>query len=81
MPQWSASSVSKDVWIVEYLVFKGLRSKDPEITYSFEVNVKRKDLKALNAPTKSLLEGSQRKRKASSPMKSRALQPLPGEGL
>jgi hypothetical protein len=66
MPQWSAGGVSKDVWLVEYLVFNGPRSKTPDITYSFEVNLRNQSLKARNSATKSLLAGSEGLNKKSS---------------
>ncbi|MFH2205086.1 MAG: hypothetical protein ABIJ96_18405 [Elusimicrobiota bacterium] len=80
MPQWSAGPISKDVWSVEYLVFKGPRSKKPEITYSFEVNLTDQELKPLNSSTRSLLAGSQALNKKSSfNPPTKALQPLPGD--
>jgi hypothetical protein len=74
-PEWTAGAVEMNIWIVEFNVFRGARSRKPRVAYQFEVNMAEKTLIGRNTAAKDLLSGGTSK-PAEEP-KPRAAEPKP----
>jgi len=65
-PEWTSGAVEANIWIVEFNVFRGARSRKPRVAYRFEVNLAEKTVIGANTAAKDLLSGG-----ASKPVEER----------
>ena len=85
LAEWHAGAVEANVWLVEYNVFRGVRSKKPRVTYRFEVDLAQGTLIGRNPAAKDLLSGgaiapSRRPARRAARRGSSSQAPLPDEG-
>ncbi|MBI3298988.1 MAG: hypothetical protein HYZ75_12530 [Elusimicrobia bacterium] len=86
-PEWSAGAIEKDIWFVQYNVFKGApggRGRKPTYSFRFEVDLGKRSLKGSNPSAQEMLNtGRPRAKPTRRPAKRRRAgsqqQPLPGD--
>lgn len=85
-PGWQAGAIEKDVWFVQYNVFKGApggRGAKPTYSFRFEVDLAKRTLKGVNPSAVEMLNpGGQRekpKRKTRRRPAGNSQEPLPGD--
>lgn len=82
-PEWQAGAIEKDIWFVQYNVFKGARGgrgRKPTYSFRFEVDLAKKTLAGANPAAKSMLNSGKPPAKTSRPSgKTRARRSAPSQ--
>ncbi|MBI5596295.1 MAG: hypothetical protein HY928_09440 [Elusimicrobia bacterium] len=81
-PEWQAGAIEKDIWFVQYNVFKGARGgrgRKPTYSFRFEVDLANKTLAGANPSAKSMLNTGKPAAKGSAPAKTRSRRAAPSQ--